>query len=82
VVRVSRKNENRQPWEVGCWEDPPEYTRDLGGERLSGLKVGALDGMPYSGEREIVEPIFSRKTGHQVWDGVAIPQSKLTHNCS
>jgi len=31
--------------------------------------------MPYSGKRELVEPTFGRKTGHQVRDGVAIPQS-------
>jgi hypothetical protein len=36
-----------------------------------------LGEMPYSGERELVEPTSSRKTGHQVRDGVAIPQSKL-----
>jgi hypothetical protein len=35
---ASRKNGNRQPWEVGGWWDPPGYTRYLGGERLSGLK--------------------------------------------
>lgn len=29
--------------------------------------------MPYSEERELVEPTSSRKTGHQVKDGVAIP---------
>jgi len=40
-------------------------------------KVVTLDEMPYNGERELVEPISSRKTGHQVRDGVAIPQSKL-----
>jgi hypothetical protein len=34
--------------------------------------------MPYNGERELVEPTSSRKTGHQVRDRVAIPQSKLT----
>jgi hypothetical protein len=33
--------------------------------------------MPYTGERELVEPTSSRNTGHQVRDGVAIPQSKL-----
>jgi hypothetical protein len=33
--------------------------------------------MPYIGEREFVDPISSRRTGHQVRDGVAIPQSKL-----
>ena len=39
VLRASRKTGNRQPLErEGCGEDPPEWTRDLGGERLSGLK--------------------------------------------
>jgi hypothetical protein len=33
--------------------------------------------MPYIVERELVEPTFSRKTGHQVRGVVAIPQSKL-----
>jgi hypothetical protein len=36
-----------------------------------------LDQMPYSGERELVEPTSSRKAGHQVMDRIAIPQSKL-----
>ena len=46
-------------------------------------KGGNLDEMSYSGERELVELTSSRKTGHQVRDEVAIPQSKiLTHNCS
>ena len=52
---------------------PPECTRDLGGERFSGLK----DEMPDSRERERVDPTSSRKTEHQVREGVAIPQSKL-----
>jgi hypothetical protein len=40
-------------------------------------KGGTLDEMPYSGDRELVEPTSSRKTVHQVRDGVAIPQSHL-----
>jgi hypothetical protein len=37
----------------------------------------------YSGERELVEPTASRKTGHKVRKGVTIPQTKLlTQNCS
>ena len=40
-------------------------------------KGGTLDEMPDSRERELIEPTSSRKTGHQVRDGVAIPQSKL-----
>jgi hypothetical protein len=38
-------------------------------------KGGALDEMPYSWERELVELTSSRKTGHQVKAGLAIPQS-------
>ena len=38
ALRASRKNGNRQPPEIGGWQDPLEYTRDLGGERLSELK--------------------------------------------
>ena len=46
-------------------------------------KGGTLDEMPDSRERELIEPISSRKTGHQVRDRVAIPQLKtLTQNCS
>ena len=57
---------------------PPEFTRDLGGERLSRLKEReTLDEIPYSGERELVEPTSSRKTGHQMRDGVAILKSEL-----
>jgi hypothetical protein len=33
--------------------------------------------MPGSRERELIEPTSSRKTGHQVRDGVAIPLSHL-----
>jgi hypothetical protein len=73
ALRASRKNGNRQPSEVGVWEDPSECTGELGGEKLSGLKGKG----PYSGKRELVEPTFSRKAGHQMKDGVAIPQSKL-----
>ena len=40
-------------------------------------KGGTLDEMPDSRERELIEPTSSRKTGHQVRDGVAIPQSYL-----
>ena len=48
------------------WGEPLGCTRDLGGERLSGFKGFPLEEMPYSGERELVESISSRKTGHQV----------------
>ena len=37
-IEPSRKSGNMKPQEVGGWRDPPECTRDLGGERISGLK--------------------------------------------
>jgi hypothetical protein len=40
-------------------------------------KRGILDKMLYTGKRELIEPTSSRKTGHQVRNEVAIPQSKL-----
>ena len=36
-----------------------------------------LDEMPYSVERELIEPTSRRKTGHKMRKVVAIPQSKL-----
>jgi hypothetical protein len=39
-------------------------------------KGGTLDEMSDS-ERELIEPTSSRKTGHQMREGFAIPQSKL-----
>jgi hypothetical protein len=75
--KASRKNGNRQPQEVEGWGNPPEYTRDLGSERLSGLKARDPRQNALQWERELLEPTSSRKTEHQVRDGVAIPQSKL-----
>ena len=57
-----------ETWEVRYYQDS---------------KRGTLDEMPYSREKELIEPTSSRKTGHQVRDDVSIPQSKtLTHNYS
>ena len=36
ALEASRKNGNRHPLEVGGWGDPPECTRELGGDRISG----------------------------------------------
>ena len=47
-------------------------SRDLGGERLSGLNE-----MPNNRERELIELTSSRKAGHQMKEGAVIPQSKL-----
>ena len=38
ALRTSKKNGNRQPWEIGGWGDPSECTRDLGGKGTSGIK--------------------------------------------
>ena len=36
-------------------------------------KEGTLDEIPYSGERELVEPISRRNTGHPLKDGCCHP---------
>ena len=71
ALRASKKNGNRQLQEIEGCGDPPECTRDLGGERLPGLKGKTLYETPNSRDRELTEPPSSRKTGHQVRDGVA-----------
>jgi hypothetical protein len=40
-------------------------------------KGDALDEMPESRDRELIEPTSSRKTGYQLRKGSAMPQSKL-----
>jgi hypothetical protein len=42
ALKASRKNVNKQPQEIGGWWNLPESTRDLGDERLSGLKGSDL----------------------------------------
>jgi hypothetical protein len=41
------------------------------------LNWRTLNKMPHSGERELMKPTSSRKTEHQVRDGVAIPQTQF-----
>jgi hypothetical protein len=41
------------------------------------LKGGTLDEMPDSRERELIEPTSSQKTGIQMRERRAIPQSQL-----
>jgi hypothetical protein len=48
-------------WEV--WGHPPECTRDLEVRDSQDSKDGIIDEMNYSGERKLVEPTSSRKTG-------------------
>jgi hypothetical protein len=66
ALRAIKKYINRQPQEIGGLWDPEECTRDRD-----------LRWNPDSRERELIEPTYSRKTGHQVRDGVATPQSHL-----
>jgi len=45
-------------------------------------KRGTLDEMPYSGERELIEPTSSRNMGHHKGWSCYPPVKALTHNCS
>jgi hypothetical protein len=63
--------------EIGGWgtlQNAPE-TWEMKDSQDS--KEGTLDEMPDSRERELVEPTSSRKTGHQMRERGAIPQSQL-----
>ena len=61
-------------WVGGTLQNAPE-TWELRDSQDS--KGGNFDEMPYSREKELKEPIFRRKMGHQVREGFAIPQPKL-----
>jgi hypothetical protein len=77
ALRASRKNGNQQPQEIRGWgtlQNAPETWEVKDSQESKG---GTLDEMPNSRERELIEPTSSRKTRHQVRDGVAIPQSHL-----
>jgi hypothetical protein len=58
--------------------EPPECTRDLGGERLLGLK-GRDPTVPYFEEREYLE-LRTKKAGERWFFYPTI--KTLTHNCS
>jgi hypothetical protein len=76
ALRVRKKNGNRKPWETGGWEtlqNAPEIWEVRDSQHSKG---GTLDKMPYSRERELIDPTSSGKTGHQVRDSVSFPQSK------
>jgi hypothetical protein len=57
---------------LGSLQNAPE-TWELRDSQDS--KGGFLDEMPDRRERELIEHTSSKKTGHQVRAGVAIPQS-------
>jgi hypothetical protein len=49
---------------------PPECIRDLEVKDSQDSKGGTLDEMTYSGGRKLVEHTSSKKTGHQLRDGL------------
>ena len=59
-------------------DTPPKNAPETWEVRVSqDLNGGTLDEPPDSRERELIEATSSRKTGHQVRDGVVILQSHL-----
>jgi hypothetical protein len=72
ILRVRRKNGNKQPRELGGWLDPPDVAETPEVRDFQDSKGGTLDKMAYRSERELVEPNSNRKTGHQVRDRAAI----------
>jgi hypothetical protein len=71
---ASRKNINRKPQEIrGCGDThthPPNAPETWEVRDSQDSKGGTLDEPPNSRERELIEPTSSRKTGHQVRDGL------------
>ena len=77
ALGVIRENRNKQPWEergAGILQNVPE-TWEVRESQDS--KGGTLDDMTECRERELIEPTSSRKTGHQMRERGAIPQSQL-----
>jgi hypothetical protein len=74
ALPASRKNGNRQPWEIGDWRDPPEIWEVIDSKDSKG---GTLYEIPDSREKEPIEPTSCMKSGQEVRDGVSIPQSQL-----
>ena len=71
ALRGSRKNGNRQPWEVGGWgtlqSAPETWVRGGVGRGVrdsQDSKGVTLDEISYSGERELVGFTSKGKTGH------------------
>ena len=71
---MDKKHLKKCSGEIGCCGDnpPPPETWEVRDSQDS--KGGALDEMPNSRERELIEPTSSRKTGYQVREWVAVPQ--------
>ena len=77
VLKASRKNVNRQPQEIGVWGTPENAPETWEVRDSKDSKGGTSDERVNSKEGELIKPTSSRKTGHQVRDGVATPQSHL-----
>ena len=65
-------------WEVEGRGEPLECTRDMGGERSSGLKGRDLRWNASIGEKELVEVISNRKIGHRIEGWCSHPTVKNT----
>jgi hypothetical protein len=76
-LRANRKNVTRQPQEIKGWGTLQNASETWEVRDSQDSNGETLDEMPDSRERELIESTSSRKTGHQVRDGVAIPQSHL-----
>ena len=59
----------------GTLQNPPETFE---GRDSQDSKGGTLDERPDTRKREFIEPTSSWKTGHQMGEGISIPQSKLS----
>lgn len=82
-LRASRKNGNWQLWEVGGWGDPPECTRDLGGERLSGLIGRDLRGNDGQwGEGTYRAYLHQEERASNEGGGCHLTVKTVTHNLS
>ena len=77
ALKSSRKTGNRQPQEIEGWGDSRNVPETWEVRDFQDSTGGTLDEMPNSRERELIGHISSWKTGHQMRERFAIPQSKL-----
>jgi hypothetical protein len=66
ALRVSRKNGNRKPQEVGGRRTLLNIPETWKVRDTQDSERGTIDEMPKNEERELIESTSSRKTGHQV----------------
>ena len=80
ALRVSRKNGNRQPQEIGCWKDLQNTPGTWEVRDSQDSKGRTLDEMLNHRERGFIELTSSRKTGHQMRKGERPTFTILTYN--